>query len=35
MNVIEFVLSDEFAYSFIAAFIGFIIGGIYERTMRK
>ena len=35
MNAIEFVLGDEFAYFFIAAFIGFIIGEIYGRTMRK
>ena len=26
MSVIEFVLSDEFAYLFIAAWVGFIFG---------
>ena len=39
MNVIEFILSEEFAYLYIAAWFGFIFGlifgRIYERTMRK
>ena len=35
MNMIEFVLSDKFAYLFIAAWVGFVFGQIYERTMRK
>lgn len=35
MNVIEFILSDKFAYIYIAAFIGFIIGEIYERGRKK
>lgn len=35
MNVIEFILSDQFAYLFIAYSVGFIFGQIYERAMRK
>ena len=35
MNVIEFILSDQFAYLFIAAWVGFIFGQIYERARRK
>ena len=35
MNMIEFVLSDKFAYLVVAASIGFVFGQIYERAKRK
>ena len=35
MSVIEFVISDQFAYLFIVAWVGFIFGQIYERGRRN
>ena len=35
MSVIEYIFSDQFAYIFMAAFIGFILGGIYEGGRKR